>query len=529
MTLPPFSCRGLLFLGLAAALRAGDPTVDVSTVNGWIQGTVSADGIRTFKGIPYALPPVGDRRWQAPQPMPEWKGTRPATAFGDRPMQVARWKDMVFRSAQNSEDCLYLNVWSSQDLGHADAPVTPEPVLVYFHGGGLVGGDGSEPRYDGASMAKRKIVVVTVNYRLGVFGNFSLPELTAESPHHASGNQGHLDQVAALQWVRMNIIRFGGDPQRITIAGQSAGSASVSALMASPLSKDLLHGAIGESGSILGNPQQVTLQQAEADGLALQAQLGASSLAALRAIPAAELLAKTKGLGFARRTLVDGYFLPERPEEIFFTGRQADIPLLAGWNSAEMLPSDVLGEDASTPEAFAAAVQRLYGDKAGQVLALYPATTPAEVARAATELASDRSIGYRTWKWLDMHAKSSGHPVFRYLYAHLLPPETDPSDGNDQTLTHPLFAGPRHSAEIPYALGNLALVGAYHWGPDDFKTSEVLQGYFANFITTGNPNGPGLPRWTGMQASIPHVMVIAAEPHLIPEPNLKRYTWMDTP
>jgi para-nitrobenzyl esterase len=511
----PFAARRL-----AASEAAGTP-VRVTVESGVLEGRADADGVRSFRGIPFALPPVGDLRWREPQPAARWDGVRPATEFGPRPEQAPnKWRDMVFRSPSMGEDCLYLNVWT-----HADSPGSALPVLVYFHGGGLVAGDGSELRYDGASMARRGIVMVTINYRLGVFGFFSHPELTRESPHRASGNYGHLDQVAALRWVQRNIAAFGGDPRRVTIDGQSAGSSSVCAMMASPLAQGLFQGAIGESGSILGNPEKVTLVQAEQEGVAFAAKAGAGSLAELRRIPADQLEDLGKGYAFARRTLVDGYFFPETPEEIFFTGRQADVPLLAGWNSAEMPVSHVLGDQLATPENFRAAVQKLYGAKAARILELYPAETNAAARQAAEDLASDRSIAYRTWKWTDMHAKSGGKPVFRYLYTLILPDDRHA----EPTVTSLQPLGAPHSAEIPYVLGNLAIFKIYGWDAFDAKASAIAQDYWVNFIRNGDPNGPNLPKWTWMQGSIPQVMVLSEEPHLIPEPHLERYLFLDSP
>jgi para-nitrobenzyl esterase len=499
-----------------AALGTTVP-VQVKVANGILEGSADADGVRVFKGIPYARPPVGDLRWREPQPFPNWVGIRPATQFGPRPMQSPHnWPDMITRSPSMSEDCLYLNVWT---LANPDTGGLP--VLVYFHGGGLVAGDGSELRYDGASDARKGVVVVTVNYRLGVFGFFSHPELTRESPHKASGNYGFQDEVAALRWVNENIAAFGGDPKRVTIDGQSAGSMSVCAMMATPLARGLFEGAIGESGSILGNPTEYTLAQAEEEGAALATKLGAPTLAALRALPAEQLTEQTKDRTIARTTTIDGYVFPESPEEVFFTGRQADVPLLAGWNSAEMQVSQVLGDNPATPENFAAAVNRLYGAKAPKILEVYKATTNAEALQAAEDLASDRSIGYRTWKWTDMHAKSGGKPVYRYLYSQRMPPERNGPNGPS--------LGAAHSDEIPYAMGNLAIFDIFKWEEVDYKTSEVTQGYWVNFIKTGDPNGPGLPKWTWMQGSIPHVMDLSASPHLIEEPNLRRYLTLDSP
>src|SRR5688572_8431854 len=267
----------------------------VTTSYGQLEGVKEASGIQAFKGIPFAAPPVGELRWKEPQPLQKWQGVRKAIAFGPRAMQKPIFGDMGFRSAGESEDCLYLNVWTP-----AKSAKEKLPVLVYFYGGGFMAGDGSEHRYDGEQMAKKGIVALTVNYRLGVFGFFTHPELTKESPHNASGNYGLLDQQAALAWVRDNIAAFGGDPKKVTIAGESAGSIAVSALMASPLSKDLIAGAIGESGSIMGTLTPVALPEAEKICLQFADGVGANSLAALRAMPASQLLDATVKPGAPR-------------------------------------------------------------------------------------------------------------------------------------------------------------------------------------------------------------------------------------
>src|SRR5580692_521485 len=377
--------------GVRAQGIGQDPLV--ATVSGSVQGTVEASGVHSFKGIPYAAPPVGDLRFREPQPVVSWQGVRKAQAFGPRAMQLPIYSDMKFRSDGVSEDCLYLNVWVPAKGGHL-------PVLVYFYGGGFIAGDGSEYRYDGESMARRGIVAVTVNYRLGVFGFLAHPDLTKESAHHSSGNYGLLDQHAALEWVQQNIAAFGGDPGKVTIGGESAGSIAVSAQMASPLSKGLFTGAIGESGALMGNIKPVTLATAEQMGTAIAADLGYKSIADLRAMTATDLLEAVKRAHFA--TVIDGYFLPESPEDIFSKGEQMKVPLLAGWNSAESNYGAVLGHDAPTVDNYEAAVRKMYGDKADEVLLQYKATTTAEVEQAATDLATDRFIAFSTWKWIDM-------------------------------------------------------------------------------------------------------------------------------
>jgi para-nitrobenzyl esterase len=384
-------------------------------------------------------------------------------------------------------------------------------VLVYFYGGGFVAGDGSEPRYDGASMARKGIVAVTVNYRLGVFGFFAHPELTKESPQRASGNYGLLDQHAALRWVRENIAAFGGDPRRVTIAGESAGSISVSAQMASPLSKNLIAGAIGESGSVLGALSAVPLAQGEQAGVKFAAGIKAGpppSLAELRALPAEQLLEATAKPGTPWFTpTVDGWFFPKSPFEIYAAGEQARVPLLAGVNSEEMGYFAVLGREKPTVENYRKALERLYPGKADEVFRLYPASNETEVMDAAQALAGDRFISYSTWKWADLAAKTGGKPVYYYLYARPRPPmrpemgDAQPGlaggvvRGQQAAGQRPPPRGAVHSAEIEYAMGNLDSNKVYAWTPDDYRVSRVMQEYFANFIKTGDPNGRGLPAW----------------------------------
>jgi para-nitrobenzyl esterase len=463
----------------------------VKTVNGPVEGTTD-DRLRVYRGIPYAAPPIGDLRWRAPQPVRGWTDVKPGDKFGAQCMQRRVFSDMVFRASGMSEDCLYLNVWTP-----AKKAGERLPVLVYFYGGGFIAGDGSEPRYDGAAMARKGIVALTVNYRLGVFGFFAHPELTKESKHNASGNQGLLDQVAALQWVQANIAAFGGDPKKVTIAGESAGSISVSALMASPLSKDLIARAIGESGAMIEPTiPPVPLADAEKTGAAFAAAIEAPSLAALCAIPAEKILEATARPGLPRfAPAVDGYFLPKSPAEIFAAGEQAHVPLLAGWNSEENSYRSVLGQAEPTPENYAAAVRKLYPERAEQVLKLYPGTTNDEVMQSATALAGDRFIAFSTWKWLDLHGRTGKSPTYRYYYSR----------------PRPGARGAGHSAEIEYAMGNLASNKVFAWTRDDEKVSATIQGYFANFVKKGNPNGRGLPKWpeanSGKTVRVMHIDV----------------------
>ena len=474
----------------AAAPPKPGPRVRVAT--GVLEGIAAPSGVLEFRGVPFAAAPVRERRWQPPRPATSWSGVRLADRFGPQCMQARVYSDMVFRNDATSEDCLYLNVWTPP---HAAAAKLP--VLVYFYGGGYVAGDGSEYRYDGESMARRGIVVVTVNYRLGLFGFFAHPELTRESPHHASGNYGLLDQAAALRWVHDNVAAFGGDPRRVTIGGESAGSFSVSAQMASPLSRDLIAGAIGESGAFFSTTLTTpSLADAEHDGERFAASVGATSLAQLRAMGALELLAAASRPGAPRiGPDVDGWFFPVAPESIYARGEQAHVALLAGWNSAE-LPGEALLRAAATPENVARLVATTFGDQAATAARFYPSTTPQEASASATDLATDRFIAYSTWAWLDAHSATGRSRVYRYLYARPRPPTVPAATQAGEPAPPPAPpAGAVHSAEIEYALGNLGTNHVFAWTPDDYKVSETMESYFANFVKTGDPNGAGLPEW----------------------------------
>ncbi len=536
---------GIGILLLVAGRVGGAAAADQVTVTGGtIQGTTDpATDIHEYKGIPYAAPPIGDLRWQAPQPVPGWSGVRQTEHFGPRCMQQSLFGDMVFRSDGMSEDCLYLNVWTP--AASSDAHL---PVLVYYYGGGYVAGDGSEPRYDGESLARRGIVTLTVNYRLGIFGFFAHPDLSKESPNHSSGNYALLDQIAALHWVHDNIAAFGGDPSRVTIAGESAGSISVSALMASPLSKGLIAGAIGESGAMI-NPTlpPVPLAQAEQQGEKFAASAGADSLSALRALPAAQVLSAGSGNGnrFSSAT-IDGWVFPKPPAEIFEAGDQAHVPLLVGSNSTEQSWRSILATAPPTPENYAAALKRLYGDKADEALKLYPGSTVEEVYTSADDLASDRFIAFSTWKWFYEHSRTGGSPTYYYYYSHPRPAMVPGAGGGGRATGRrgggrgragapagpamnlpPAPPGAVHSSEIEYALGNLSGNKVYAWTDDDRKVSETMESYFANFIKTGNPNGMDLPEWPAARNGDGQRMHIDVTSGAAPITRTARYQFLD--
>jgi para-nitrobenzyl esterase len=516
---------------LTAALQSSFASDRVKIANGTLESNATPkDGVRSFKGIPFGQPPVGELRWREPEPVKNWKGVRNADEFGPRCMQrTSPTSDYWFRSNGMSEDCLYLNVWTP-----AKSNDEKLPVLVYIFGGGFQNGDGSEPRYDGANMARKGMVAVSINYRTNIFGFFVHPELTKESSHHSAGNYGLLDQVAALRWVQSNIAAFGGDPKRVTVAGESAGSIAVSALMASPLSRDLMAGAIGESGSMISTLPPQPLSAAEQNGEKFASAAGAKSLAALRAMSAEQIQeASGKAQDVRFSTTLDGYFLPKPLPAIFEAGEQAKIPLLAGSNTEERAGRFLLGDGDPTPETLANAIKKLYGEKSDDVLKAYDAKTPEEVHEAATHLSSARFTGHSTWKWTELQMKTGGHPVYRYLYARPRPTYMgipgQPAPETPAARSRP--AGPRgavHSAEIQYAMGNLDRDKRYKWEPADYEVSKLMQAYFVNFIKTGNPNADGLPKWPAYGTDNGYqIMRIDVKSQAEPEPHRDRYVALD--
>ena len=529
----------LLFIISANAQTINTFGVQTKIENGTIEGAYDTkSGLQMYFGIPFAKPPVGDLRWKAPQPLDNWKDVLPTKAFGPRAVQAIVFGDMGSRSNGLSEDCLYLNVWTP-----AKRDTKGLPVLVYFFGGGYVAGDGAEPRYDGASMAKKGIVVVTVNYRLNIFGFFAHPELSKEAPYKASGNYGLLDQHAALKWVQKNIAAFGGDAKRVTIAGESAGSIAVSSQMTSPLSKNLIAGAIGESGAGI-NPTlaPVPLAEAEKIGLEFATKAGYPTLAQLRALSTRDLYEiynESKRFGFP--TVIDGYFCTKTLPETFKAKEQAQIPLLVGWNSAE-IPGIAFMQGPFTEENYLKKVKEAYPTTADadEVLKLYPkGTTTRDLEVIATQLASDRFIAYSTWKWFDLHRKNSSQPVYRYLFSKLRPPLVDQSrvsglaggtmEKGKEAPKAPEPVGAPHAMEIEYCMGNLDLIKDYAWTKDDYAASETMLNYFANFIIKGNPNGDKLPEWPKAEANdtTPPVMIIDAVSKAVDAKDDARYVFLD--
>jgi para-nitrobenzyl esterase len=484
------ACVGCLLLTLPAS--AANPLV-VKTDNGKVRGKLSADGqVRVFLGIPYAAPPVGALRWQPPQPAKKWPGVFDATNFGHRCVQTLGFPDMVFRDPGQSEDCLNLNVWTPAKNEHAKLS-----VMVWIYGGGFTGGATSEPRQDGVHLAHKGVVVVSMNYRLGIFGFFVSPELAAESPEHAAGNYGLMDQTAALRWVQKNIAQFGGDPKNVTIFGESAGSISVSAQMASPLAQGLFVQAIGESGASAFGRHGLSFpslaRRELTDPAFAQEVLGTPDVAKLRAMSWQDILAKLQAHA-GRRPFwpdVDGWFLPASVAQIYAEGKQAHIPLLAGWNRDEPWAGVPLSPTRITPESFQAMAQQEFGPRAGEFLQLFPAQTQAETDRSAIDLAGAKFITFSTWEWLEEQLATGDAPVYHYHFLRPSPAST----------FHPAGSGAFHSDEIEYVFGTLNSRAGAHWQPADYALSEQMQTYWTNFAKTGNPNGAGLPQWPQYDAA----------------------------
>jgi para-nitrobenzyl esterase len=503
-----FLLAGVLFPALA--LTQDGLTVKVE--GGKVAGTLTEDGkVAMFLGIPFAAPPVGELRWKAPQPVVAWTGVRPAKEFGSHCMQAAAYGDMIFRDPGESEDCLTVNVW---------APVKAKklPVMVWIYGGGYQGGGTSEGRQDGQYLAHRGVIVVSMNYRLGIWGFMVHPELTAESPQHASGNYGLMDQSAALQWVKKNIEAFGGDPENVTLFGESAGSFSVSTQMASPVSQGLFQKAIGESGGALysSGPGAKTRGERETiDTAYAEKAFGTSKLADLRKLTGNQLKAAIMSKETPGRfgPDVDGYFLPESVASIYKAGKQAHVPLLAGWNA---------DEGGTQAKVYAVTYLKFAGKefpgKEKEFIALYPGGRDITALVSGNEYAADKFIAYSTWRWLEGQVLTGGKPVYRYHFEL----------GSPGDKYHLESAGAFHSDEINYVFGTLALRPGAVWRPVDWVLSEKMGEYWTNFAKTGDPNGDGLAKWPVYGPGDWTVMHLGERSIAQPDELRARYLFLDS-
>jgi para-nitrobenzyl esterase len=471
----------LAALGISNA--AGADPLKVKVAQGQIHGKLvnneeGAGKVRAFLGIPYAAPPIGDLRWKAPQPAAKWKGLRDATQYGAHCMQSHIFDDMIFQDSGPSEDCLYLNVFAPSDAN----PRSKLPVMFWIHGGGHNAGSASEPRHDGDFLPTKGVVLVTINYRLGVFGFLATSDLAKESGG-AAGNYGLMDMVAALQWVKENIARFGGDPGNVTIFGESAGSEAVSTLMAAQPARGLFQKAIGGSGAALniGSHGPEELETAEKREQAWVESLGATSLAQLRALPTETILAAANAKGAPSfPEVVDGRILTEPVADTYAAGRQAHVPLLAGWNRDENFFNSV----GMTADKWKTTAAQRFGDRAQDFLALYPGADDEQAVRSAIDYFSDTFIAFSTWKWVEAQVKTGDAPVYRYHLELAAPP----------SKFHP-GSYAFHSDDIEYVFGTLDTRPGAVWRPEDRKLSEEMMDYWTNFAKTGDPNGAGLPDW----------------------------------
>jgi len=501
----------------ALALHAAGPAV-VTVAGGQLTGVAGRDtSVRVFKGIPFAAPPIGPRRWKAPEPAPAWSGVRAADRFAPACMQNVAgarlpWTEEFMHQGAVSEDCLYLNVWTTANRG------ARRPVLVYIYGGGFTEGSGSVPIYDGEALAKKGLVVVTVNYRVGVFGFFAHPELAAESPRAASGNYGLLDQVAALRWLQQNVAAFGGDPANVTIAGQSAGAMSVYLLTASPRTRGLFHRAIVQSGpggqASFGVASARGLAQARSPaaqaGVVFATSRGAASLQALRAQPARDLLAPAAGAPPIRfAPVIDGWLLTDDADIVYAKGWQQDVPLLTGMNADE--GSAFGGYGKTTAAAFRDQARSRFGDRAEQFLKLYPAGSDADAGEAQVRSAREGAL-VALQQRASQRAATARTPAFLYYFDRAIPwPE------------HPEY-GAFHSGELPYVFGNLSLLKR-PWTAGDRALADLVSSYWVRFATAGNPNALGLPAWPAFTSSAPRVMVLGAtsQPRTMPDAAPRRF------
>lgn len=472
-----------LILTLSGPVAATNDTVKVE--GGMISG-VTVDSVRSYKGIPFAAPPVGDLRWKPPQPVVAWEGVRKSDAFGPECPQAPYPATSIYASApqKQSEDCLCLNVWTAAKAGEK------RPVMVWIHGGALTRGSGATRAYEGTALARKGVVLVTINYRLGPLGYLAHPELSAESLHHSSGNYGVLDQIAALKWVQKNISAFGGDPSRVTIFGESAGSWSVNALVASPLAKGLFHRAIGQSGGSFGPGTYLKEDRgagpsAEQAGLAFAKAAGADSIKALRALPAEKIVEifnnHPEGRRFRTQPNVDGWVLPDEIRNIFAQGKQNDVPVIVGSNANEMT---TLTNPAMVPKTIADYRRRmgaLLGDLAKELDQAYPVKTDEDASAAYLSVMRDVTftLNMRTWARQTGTGKSK---AWLYYFSHV------PPNPNSKYL------GAYHAGEIVYVFNNLNRANQMLTDVDT-KLAEMMSSYWVNFATSGDPNGTGLPQW----------------------------------
>lgn len=520
--------RSMYWLGMAATMSlcimsASYAAEPLRVEGGLIADTAAnASGVRSFKGIPYAAPPIGELRWRKPEPVKPWEGIRKAEDWGPRCMQGNRLGDIDPLNKRMDEDCLYLNVWTPAKSSDGGLP-----VMVWIHGGSNNVGAGSQPGFDGNNLAKKGVVVVTLNYRLDVFGFFAHPELTKESGTNASGNYGLLDQIAALQWIRKNIRAFGGDPKVVTVFGESAGAFDISLLMTSPLAKGLFARAIGESGGALTpipgfGPKP--LKTGEEYGIKFADSLGARGIADLRAKSAQDVLdAALKNPMVYGFGVIDGYVVPDHPATIYAQGKQHGVPLLAGWNADEgTLFAPRVAKWGPDLPSYNERIHAQFKDQADAVMKLYPRGSSLEEDKASfAALIGDEFIAYGGWAWAERASGSSASPTYRYYFTRRPP-------GAPELSVNPLTApGVFHTAELYYVWDNLQIMD-WPWTAEDRRLAGIMSSYWVNFAKSGNPNANGLPEWLPYKpGGTGQVMQLGKDIGMSGEAHRDRYEFFD--
>jgi para-nitrobenzyl esterase len=496
---------------VACAAPALAQIAQADVTGGRIAGTVG-DGVSQFKGIPFAAPPVGEMRWKAPQPVTPWSGVRQTVAFGPACMQAAALAARMAPGVSLSEDCLYLDVWTPAKTASAKLP-----VIAWIYGGGFTGGMTSAPLYDGANFARKGVVFVSLSYRVGALGYLATPELSTESGH-GSGSYGLLDQIAGLKWIRANIARFGGDASKVTVLGHSAGGFAVSMLAASPRAKGLFRAVISESGANFMPPQDApwaggsiqTLRMAEGGGKTWLDSLGAANIAEARKLPVDKIMAAQESKGAPRFwPPVDGYVIPADQYRLWKQGRFNDTPILVGDVSDE---AAAFGARKIEPAAFETEVRQGYGKDADAILAVYPHATTEQATRSATQLRSDTGFEWSQYTWARLQSAHGRNKAYVYWFDR-------PSAANPN--------GSSHGQEVGYVFGNLGVGGRPQPTAQDRALSQQMQGYWVNFATHGDPNGPGLPQWPAFKEGDPLVMRFGVNPGPAPIPNLERLKVLD--
>jgi para-nitrobenzyl esterase len=500
--------RIIAFIAVFVAVQsfAQQPS-PVKVSEGFVQGT-NEDGLTVYRGIPFAAPPVGDLRWRAPQPAARWEGVKQTTRFAPAPMQGGN------PPSGKSEDCLYLNIWSP-----AKSPRDKIPVMVYIYGGGFSGGSTSEPWISGEKLAKKGVVLVSIAYRVNQFGFLAHAGLSAEDPNHVSGNYGLLDQIAALKWIKKNIDSFGGDPDKVTIFGESAGAISVSMLCASPLAKGLFSGAISQSGGSFGPTRPTTypgenmktLKQAEIDGEVYLQKAGVASITELRKIDADKL---PSGWGLPGGwPIVDGRVIPEVQYKLYEAGKYNDVPVLIGYNSDEGASFTWV----KSTEDFVSGVKTRYGKFADTLLMAYPLDS-GKVGRTARDLSRDAAFGWQTWSWAKLQSRSGKSKVFFYYFdQHPDYPKGSPRYG---------FGSP-HAQDVSYVFQHLDAANP-ELTKSDSEISEAMAIYWTNFAKYGDPNGEGIPDWPTFSDSNPVLMYFSQTPHTGPVPSVESLKVLDS-